>query len=897
MLGAAQGVYLAGVHQGNAIVVSQNDIYALNLTDGLRSWRTPPLSATPSGRGVIMNGVLMQPLTNSTIQAIDLTTGQMLAEPKLANGFIAGNLTAANGWVITQTATAVHAFMNTAQTEQEIQQQLAKDESSPSALLLRGQLKLLSGNTLAGINDLTTSYKSTPNDRTRELLINILLSGMEADFATYQSRNDFLHDLIEEDNNPDHRIRFLQAQGRGLAQTNPDHAFDVLLELLLLTTDNQSLVPQPGGWRARNLNAILGQIIDLIDNQPEQKSLTLHQKFTQWLFDTTQTHQELALQCIQFLAPSHIDEPNALKLINIVASTQTSPLQKSLLLETFERHPSPIIQAHALAEHILFDAQMGNIQLAHQRLQQLKKFPHNLSLRPGRTIANLIAETQNHQLLSENTSPNLQWPPELEKISNASTSVASGPVFPIPHFGPPSPDLAGWSFYIEGAGHDVILVDPDGVHKKHIETHIAQRRTATGAAMARYVTSIGSKAYIVLTDRLLMVDIRDTNLHDELPYRQLIPSEDDPFSLPGRAMPGVRPVRRLRVPITQNASSNLAGNVSIAKPHLICHGIDDRVVAIDPITNAELWIQEGVPQGAELLVDGNHVIILPPDGSPTTILRAVDGKRLASIPTPENISPDGWKRADWGRLIPTETTDSEKQSWTFALFDPITNKNIWENTLPLGSIWAPVDDSDIAFLQPNGQLTLCNSQTGQPFSTINIPTNTPVKNIRLLNFADHWILLTNDADDSNMESRARFFIPVESQFHVQGKIIAINRNSQQIDWAKDIPSADIQLDYPRNWPVLLMVQSENNKKANQPPIFQQGSIQILAQQKVALVALNRTTGNEIARVDTPNNTYQRWAGKGAPEFQIAFRMGIAQLFLGPPGSANAPQKAAPKQIE
>ncbi|WP_437203627.1 outer membrane protein assembly factor BamB family protein [Planctomicrobium sp. SH664] len=77
------GLYLAGLYDQQVICVGSNTIVARRLASkGDAAW-TLPLSQRPSGRGIIINGKLFQPVNGGTLLTIDLKTGKLESETTL----------------------------------------------------------------------------------------------------------------------------------------------------------------------------------------------------------------------------------------------------------------------------------------------------------------------------------------------------------------------------------------------------------------------------------------------------------------------------------------------------------------------------------------------------------------------------------------------------------------------------------------------------------------------------------------------------------------------------------------------------------------------------------------------------------------------------------------------
>jgi outer membrane protein assembly factor BamB len=105
--------YLAGVYKGKVVIVGNQSCRALNLSDGNQAWITT--TGLPSGQGVASGKLYYLPLRSGqgdgpSICTLDLENGRIVDRIASPRNEIPGNLIYHQGFVISQTATAVAAF-------------------------------------------------------------------------------------------------------------------------------------------------------------------------------------------------------------------------------------------------------------------------------------------------------------------------------------------------------------------------------------------------------------------------------------------------------------------------------------------------------------------------------------------------------------------------------------------------------------------------------------------------------------------------------------------------------------------------------------------------------------------------------------------------------------------
>ncbi len=201
-----QGVYLAGVTDGLAIVVGRSQVRAFHLTDGRDAWTTPVSIPLPAGRGFIADGRLHVPLSTSEVGTVDLKEGRLVATSAMPAGSKAGNFVSAGGQVVFQSPDSVGAFRPWDQIIADIQAKLQALPDDADALALRGALKLHQGQEAEALADLRRAYQIKPTEDIRSLIVRRVLEGLRTDPKRYLAYRDEVRQLIE---NPEETLLFL----------------------------------------------------------------------------------------------------------------------------------------------------------------------------------------------------------------------------------------------------------------------------------------------------------------------------------------------------------------------------------------------------------------------------------------------------------------------------------------------------------------------------------------------------------------------------------------------------------------------------------------------------------------------------------------------------------------
>jgi outer membrane protein assembly factor BamB len=179
-------LYLAGVYDGQVLMVGKTGCRALALKDGKQLWALEV--GAPSGRGIATSDTYYLPLQKGEICAIDLARGKVKAHIKSPTGEALGNLIFHDGHLLSQTATSIAAYPQLDVMLGEIQRALARNPRDPTALTERGDLRLASGKVPEAVADLRAALGARPPaeilPRTRRLLFEAFTDLFQRDFAT-----------------------------------------------------------------------------------------------------------------------------------------------------------------------------------------------------------------------------------------------------------------------------------------------------------------------------------------------------------------------------------------------------------------------------------------------------------------------------------------------------------------------------------------------------------------------------------------------------------------------------------------------------------------------------------------------------------------------------------------
>ncbi|MDZ4819897.1 MAG: PQQ-binding-like beta-propeller repeat protein, partial [Planctomycetota bacterium] len=238
------GLYIGAVQGHRLLLVSEQQVQALNADSGRQIWSLSLGSSRPSGRGYFSDGNYFLPLSTAEVVKIDLAKGEITNRSKSRSGIVPGNLVCYEGHILSQGVESLDKFFQLEPLRAQVQLTLAKNPNDPEALAWRGEIALDEGNLSQAIADLRTAYSNPvaqdgdpvylsriegERSRMRELLLDGLASAIEKDFAKSEPLLRELEQLVTLESE---RAGYLRLVGDGnQAAGNVVAALDAYMEL------------------------------------------------------------------------------------------------------------------------------------------------------------------------------------------------------------------------------------------------------------------------------------------------------------------------------------------------------------------------------------------------------------------------------------------------------------------------------------------------------------------------------------------------------------------------------------------------------------------------------------------------------------------------------------------
>jgi len=664
------GIYLACVADGKAVLVGSNSIRAVRLEDGQPAWdgREQPLpeNTQPSGRGFrIGENRYFLPLSNATVAVVDLETGEITATIRSRKGVVPGNLICHRGKVFSQGLEGVDAYLQLDAAKAEAERRLKADAADADALSLQGELLLESNRPTEAVAALRRAYELKPSPRTRDLLRDALLDGLQHDFAVYRQWSDELKRLLEEDGE---QATFFRLMALGLRQEGRwGEAFQYLEQLADLATKELPLEKIGAEHYVRRDRWLQGQLTDLLAAADKESTQVIEQAISERQKTVLASSSLESLQrFVACFGNLPIIEPAKAELIRRLKAAGRV-LDAEILSGKPETERPPAKQSAA-------DWPQGKVEKASTPTKNPGALPYNrqvLELRGDREPwfhdLQFRVDQNRRNLIALNGLGQEQW-----QVSFVEKDRPENVIF-----------NPSWiNLYAKGRvlffslGWKMLAIEaplPGG------EPRVLWQKSFSG-------------------DSLSSLDFNQPNVM-AVPF-------------------GVQQITLV------NNQANPLGPVNRAG--VFCLQYND-VVALDPGTGETLWVRSDLSNVCDLFGDEEHLFVLRSDQEEAVLLRAVDGQLLGTRKIPRQKyhqgMPDGKVREVYSRLENNCLTTvgrklllftAEGANQVLKLLDPLDGREVWSYKKPAPSARAALvkNDDAVAVMEPGGRLAILNLADG-----------------------------------------------------------------------------------------------------------------------------------------------------------------------------------------
>ncbi len=808
---------LASVATPNVLVVTANEVRAVQLSDGKPAWPRAVPIAPLAGHGVLSDGVLHLPLISGEVVSIETRSGRVLARTAIAAKELLGNLIAADGRLVSQSASHIAAFPQLQEHQQAIAKALQQNADNGRALEERGRMNLHLGRREQGLEDLRRAIALRSTAETKQLLAGLLLDEVRLGQATdLEATIRELETLLD-----DPKQRLLFARLRAASSQRRGELLGAARELLKLAD----------AWEPSiELEIVTGTTAARQDRWIAAELLELHS--TMSADDRRVLDDEVAARlrtALEGSGPARLRDFLALFGWNNSASAA----RRGLIERLDSRKQRHEFETLLLAEGGAFATarlaqqwlSLGQVELTRPLIDDLAtRFADEPCLegKTGREWA-----TRWRAEFAELSASN--WPTLAEGKLKSQVVGNSESLNQWHHFvwsAPPDRFHQNWQLWRDAVGRAVVARDSFG--REQWRSRIPFEGYTSSSVVGLSATWHARWLVLNLGERFLVFDtFPPTPAKPETDEKSGTAPKPDANSIPEprlmwqhllfdrRIEPQVTPLpARLPNPVVgspdrfgmQDSSSRLLGRVAFIGHDVICHQAGHRLIASALATGEPLWTFDGLQLGCELSGDERFVVVTSIDGRQLFVLSTLDGRLV--------------RRAEFGSATRLATLGRNLLTWSeseLRLFDAATNTDLLRERFPMGTLPCVSTGDSVAMLEPTGRFTIWSLRDGHRLLEQKLTPIEHVTHFVLLRDRERWLLLTNVETPIAADQPRPRVTPLNfDNWRVHGPAFGFDRVTGQQLWATTLDWHGLQAAHPADSPVLLLA-SRFQTIGTQPP--------------------------------------------------------------------------------
>ncbi len=833
-----EGLFLAGLTEdANALVVTTNEVRAIQLSDGKPAWSRPVSIAPLGGHGVLSDGVLHLPLISGEVVSIETRSGRVLARTMVAAKELLGNLIAADGRLVSQSASHIAAFPKLREHQQAIADALQQNADNPRALEDRGRMNLHLGRREQGLKDLRRAISLRPTAEAKQLLAGLLLDEVRLGQSTdLEATIRELETLLD-----DPKQRLLFARLRAASWQRRGESLAAARELLKLAD----------AWEpSTELEIVTGPTAARQDRWIAAELLELHSAMS--AEDRRVLDDEVAMRlrtAIEGSKPARLRDFLAL----FGWSNSASSARRTLIEQLDSRKQRHEFESQLLAEGGAFAAvrlaqqwlSLGQVELARPLVDDLAtRFADEQCLegKTGREWAARWREEFSEPLKAS-------WPTSAEgglKSERVSNSEPLNAWYHLDWSAPPDVFHENWQLWRDTGGRAIVARDSFG--REQWRTKVPFENYSMQHVVGLSATWHARWLVLNLGDRFLVLDTLPPS-PPKAESEDKTDAKPEPNASPEprlmwqsvlfdrRQEPQVTPLpARIQNAITgtpdrfvmSDSSGRRLGQVAVVGHDVICHQAGHRLIASTLATGEPLWIFDGLPIGCELSGDQRFVVVTSADGRERFVLSTLDGRLL--------------NRAEFGAATRLATLGRNVLTWSeseLRLFDAATNTDLLREQFPLGTLPCVSLGDSVAMLEPTGRFTIWSLRDGQRLLEQKLPPIEHVTHFVVLRDRERWVLLTNIEEPVAADKpRTRISLLNFDHWRVHGPAFGFDRATGRQQWSASVDWDGLQTAQPADSPVLLLATRFQIVGGPQPPSLPTFRVSVLDKRNGRLLPLS-----------------------------------------------------------
>lgn len=873
-------LYVACVHKGIAVLVGQNGVRGVRLEDGKSAWdgRTVglPQGAAVSGRGFYSNGHYYLPLSTAEVMTVDLDAGKQTQLAKSRKGNVPGNLVCYKGKVISQGLESVDTFYQIDAAREEIRQRLAAKPEDAEALSLRGEMLMDEGKPVEAVASFRRAYELDSDPRTRELLRDALLDGLNTDFAAHRQFAPEIEKLLDD---APQRSTYLRLMAAGLQRAGEWRAaLEQYLKLAELEQAQRPMELVDRSLLVRRDRWVQTRLTALRREAGPQGAAEIDKAVEERLKTALETQGVDALrQFLDYFGNQPAAAAARQELIKRLA-VGGRLLEAELLLWPDRYGADRAAAGAAWAELADLFTHGGKPEAAAACYQQLAADYADVVCRDGKTGKQLLAALPQDSAVRRAIPSTPTWPvgkAEATKSSPASRSVYGR--FDVAFQGNPGPFFQDTTLRFNQQGRQAILV-LDSLGRQKFEAQLTDGVQQLQFSYNPNMTQAriqGHLAVLSMGTKIIAIDPHGVSGNNaKLLWSQDLTDASADLPRGGQIVVQGQVIIRAGGVVRLGGSQEMPSRMNSLGPvtsRYACFMRLRNLVVVDPLTGEPLWIRQDVPVNSEMFGDEQYIFVLPPDQNEATVYRAQDGELLGKRPVQRAKHrqgySDGMQRSMYstfnvlgtamlGRYV--LTWDQENNQRVLRLFDPWEQKDLWPpRKFAAGSQADLVQEDAIGVFEPDGHFVLMELPSGRTIADVKLQPEKTLSEIVVTRLGRQYFLLTNDGTNPQRPNQVTLQ-PLQGTLYQpvrKGRLYALDLQGKTM-WPSPVAVQDqyFLLNQPADVPLLAFACMRYEQRGN-PRV------------RTSLACVDRRTGRLIPTPDYPNQHTMCMDIVGDPEHQ------------------------------
>jgi outer membrane protein assembly factor BamB len=851
----------ACVDDGNILLVAIDDVQALRLADGTAAWDKQPLpaEAMPAGLGYLSDGRYYLPLTTSEIISIGVADGKVsrFASGKQDTAF--GNLICHQGSIVSQSALVLDKYEQLDGLQRRAQASLAENPNDATALRELAELKRAEGQTPEAVTLLKQAYELEPSEPlTREVLAELLLEALEADYAAFHENLPLLSKLIQDRRQ---QIELMRIEALGLDQLNRRlDAFNAYLRLADYTAEQPEDLRIDADYSVRSDRWIRGRLGAL------------------WSIATSQEQDAIAIQL-------------ATRRSKLTNSDTTAELRH--YLSHFDALPG---SSEVRRDLVALLTKRGRLAEAEIEFLQLPTDEQD------KVRANASSEMLS--FTNQETSP-AAWPSgkvtaELKTVSSgarerADRAQAEQAGYRQVRIEQDIPAGSATQWFISGDVSELVARNSLGedVFRMRVGPNNWAPQYRDGNLV--YAARLGHLLFMSLGGQVLAIDSRQSQAGpDVAPLWQVAPfgrTSGEAFrGRRGGRMRQYRTTRRSPYHTSSSrkrntgSSSAFFGSLGPATARGVVYQEQNQLKCVDPLSGETLWSRGDIPSGCELFGDDEYVFAADLSERKAHVVRIADGQL---------VGKRDLERYDWlitaGRNLATwdARTENGKRALVLQVVDVWSQDKLFEAEYPAGAQVSVVEPNAVAVCDPSGRFQLIDVRTGRAVIDQPIDAVAELRSIQTLRSGDAlFVMLNRQAQNQQHKPLIQPDFPI-----TDGPVYAFSLTTGEGLWPGPalVRNRGLMMSQPDDIPFLVFADHMTSRDASTG-----GRMQL------RLLCVDKRTGETVYRNDSlPETAAARFrirAQRGG-DTQVTVETSSSRIELAVSDEPKPPQPPANDELE